>query len=107
MSAQRRAISFQLEEYRNTGRKIEQTLPGGAKSTNTERQRVIRHYSGEVELEINFEAILRDLGRRALANRGGKAVAMSGLITCKRVGPPVMRDEAFPVRPLTDFERYV
>ena len=81
-------------------------MPGGGTATSKEIQRVVQFYKGAVLLTIDVDAILNTLGHAALTNQGGKARALNGLIVCKRVGQPVIREEALPVRRLTSAERY-
>ena len=80
MSTHQRPLAFRDETHQRTGRTILQAMPGGGTATSAEMQKVIRSYQGDVQLTIDVDAILNDLGRRALISRGGKAQALNGLI---------------------------
>ncbi|MDD2765607.1 MAG: hypothetical protein PHE83_16720 [Opitutaceae bacterium] len=105
MNSYERSMQATKERRRPTGRIIRETSSPYAYTT-PEEQRVIEHYEGKVTLTIDVDAIARELGRRALLSRGGKAQFMRGLIVCKRCGKPSIREEVMPLRPLAKTESY-
>ena len=58
-------------------------FPGMQSSDKNWRTGVVTVSTGDVVVTVDIDAIARRLGPRALSSRGGKSVALSGLVMVK------------------------
>ena len=84
MSVQKYRVKAQRESGWETVRSVEVKSPAGCRYKHAIEQQVVLK-SGELEISVDLDRIIRQLGSRALLNSSGLSRSMNGAVVVKVV----------------------